>query len=232
MNPVTTINGQPVNVVMDILLSEYGPLEQGRAVPEERIEPLVRKVPSLLIDLWRTHGVGALRERRLWLAMPGSLDAAAAIIFSGDPDLGDGTTIVAYGAMGNMLCWNATHGPVLVVPAAGAVQAPRLLRPSERRPDNEELLYYLTELHPFFFDRVDRKNEPLLTRAEESLGPLSAGEIYASYPVQTLGEGIGLENIQVDDASIYLTEVAARVKFILQDYEGGRYNIREIGTAK
>ena len=232
MKFLSTVDGQPGNVVLAALLAEHGPLEAQRDVPEALISPRIETVPNLLIDLWRAHGVGALRERGLWLVMPGTLDAVADRMFADDPDLGGDTTIIAYGAMGNLLCWNVRHGPMLVDSAGGAVQAPGLMRPDERHPDDAELLRYLRELDPFFFDRVDSVNERMLDRARKKLGPLSAGQVYATYPVQTLGEDIGIENVVIDDINTYLTEIVLGIRFMLQDYEGSRYNIRDIGGVR
>ena len=232
MEFLAEVGGQPGDVVLDALLAEHGPLEEHRDVPETLIAPLIGTVPDLLIDLWRAHGVGALRERGLWLVMPGTLDAVADRMFAGDPDFGGDTTIIVYGAMGNLLCWNVRHGPMLVESVGGAVQAPGLMRPAERRPDDTELLRYLRELHPFFFDRVDSANERMLDRARKKLGPLSAGQVYATYPVQTLGEDIGIANVVIDDINAYLTEIVLGIGFMLQDYEGKRFNIRDIGGVR
>lgn len=232
MQFLSTVDGQPGDAVLDTLLAEHGPLEAQRDVPEPLILPRIGTVPDLLIDMWRAHGVGALRERGLWLVMPGRLDAVVERMFAGDPDLGGDTTIVAYGAMGNFLCWNVRYGSVLVSPASGAVQIPGLMQPAARRPDDAELLFYFRELDPFFFDRVDSANERMHDRARKKLGPLSAGQVYASYPIQTLGGDIGIENVVIDDISAYLTEVVLGIRFMLQDYEGRRYNIREIGGVR
>ncbi len=199
-------------------------------MPEERIAAQIGRVPNLLIDLWRAHGVGAIRDRGLWFAMPGTLDGVEARMFDGDPDLGGDTTIVAYGAMGNLLAWNMRHGPVLVVPVGGAVQVPGLFRPSERLPDDAELLRYLRELHPFFFDQVDSENEQMLERVRGRLSALRAGQVYALYPVQgLLGTSYGVENVAVDEIADYLGAVATGKVLILHDYEGQSLNIREIG---
>ena len=229
MEFLSTIDGVSGDVVLKNLLAEHGPLEERRPVPEERAAVQIGRVPNLLIDLWRAHGVGAIRHRGLWLAMPGTLDGVEAAMFGGDPDLGGDTTIFAYGAMGNLLAWNERHGMVLVVLAGGAVQVPGLFRPEARFLDEAELLHYLRELDPFFFDRMDSQNKPMLESARDALGPLRAGQVYATYPVQALGAPIDVANVRIDDIADYLGSIATGRVFVLHDYETGRLNVREIG---
>ncbi|MBK4216917.1 hypothetical protein JJJ17_13345 [Paracoccus caeni] len=232
MKSLSSVGGQPGEIVLAELMTSHGPLTDARAVSEERITPRIGHVPDLLIDLWRLYGVGALRDGGLWLAMPGDFDRVTELVFGGDADLGTGTQLIAYGAMGNFLCWNSRYGAVLVSPASGAVQAPALTQRAPALDHDALLLSYLQELHPFFFDRVDRDNQPMLDRARAAWGPLSYGQIYAAYPIQDVGEGIGVENVAIDDAVDYLTEVARVTGFMLQDFENNRFNIRDIGSPK
>lgn len=112
------------------------------------------------------------------------------------------------------------------------MQAPGLTQRAAALDHDALLLRCLQELHPFFFDRVDRDNQPMLDRVRAALGPLSYGQIYAAYPIQDVGEGIGAENVVIDDAVDYLTEVARVTGFMLQDFENNRFNIRDIGSPK
>ncbi|MBM2578101.1 DUF1851 domain-containing protein [Jannaschia sp. Os4] len=228
MEFLSRIDGRSGEAALAEMTATAGPLLDPAAVPEDRIAPRVGTVPDLLVDLWRAYGVGGLHDGGLWLARPGALDPIAAAIFGGDPDL-DGTVIVAWAAMGNLLCWSPRHGPVLVVPAFGAVQAPGLTG-GPRPPADADLLHHLAEIHPFFFDRTDDADEPMLERARARLRPLRYGEVYAVRPVQALGGPQGIEQVGIEPVDEYLIDVVAGVRFQLQDYENGRYNIRFVGA--
>jgi len=140
---LSTIDGVSGEIVLENFVAEHGPLEERRPVPEETVAARIGRVPDILIDLWRAHGAGAVREGGLWFVMPGALDAIEERLFGGDPDLGGDTTIVADGAMGNLLAWSQRHGVVLIVPVGGAVQVPGLFRPEGRLSDDTELLRYI-----------------------------------------------------------------------------------------
>lgn len=103
MKSLSFVGGQPGELVLAELMTSHGPLTDIHAVSEERITPKIGHVPDLLIDLWRLSGVGALRAGGLWLAMPGDFDRVTEFLFVGDADLGEGTQLIAYGAMGNLL---------------------------------------------------------------------------------------------------------------------------------
>ena len=228
MDFLSVIDGQSGENALLALLERHGPLAEARPVPEERISPRIGRVPNLLIDLWRMAGVGALRDRGFWLAMPDEVDPITDRLFAGDPELGGDSFPVAYGAMGNLLCWNSRHGAVLVALEGGGVQVPGLAAPP-RPNDDASLLRYLTELNPFFFDRVDRDNQRMLERAKTRLGPLQNGQIYASYPIHWPEYGRRVEEVRIAPLDEYLTEVVLWTTFMLRDYEGGRPNLRPIG---
>jgi len=71
----------------------------------------------------------------------------------------------------------------------------------------------------------------MLNRVRALLGPLRASQVYATYPVQRLDVPITVESVTIDEIADSLGAVATGIAFMLHDYEGGRYNIREIGWA-
>ena len=225
---LSVINGQSAEAALRALLKRHGPMEEVRPVPEARIVKKIGHVPNLLIDLWRLAGVGALRDRGLWLVMPDELDPITDRLFAGDPDLGGDSFPVAYGAMGNLLCWNSRHGAVLVMLEGGGVLAPGLT--AQPRPDDDaSLLRYLSELNPGIFDRQDRNNQGMLERAKAAHGPLKSGQVYASYPIHWPENGRGIEGVRLSYIDDYLTQIVLGTTFMLRDYEGGRPNLRRIG---
>ena len=63
----------------------------------------------------------------------------------------------------------------------------------------------------------------------EDLDPIAAR---ADATEARLSEDFGIENVVIDDINIYLTETMLGIGFMLQDPEGNRFNIRDIGGVR
>ncbi len=229
MEYLSRVGGQTGEAALAEFIAARGPMAPQEAVTEEEIKDLLGKVPNLMIDIWRHYGSGALEDRRFWIAPPGFLDDVLSRMFANDPDFEDDVSGIAYGATGNVLAWSKRHGPVFLVLQGGSVQAPGLLQPNERLPPDEELLKYLTQLHPFFFDAIDGNNEPILEKIRELHPPLGVGEVFGTYPISTGFGNVTPEGAVRMPVTSYLMEVMMSVGFMLRNYEGDDFNVRPIG---
>lgn len=231
MEYTSIIGGQSGENALATLLDARGPLADVTAVPETLIEEHVGKVPNLLIDLWRFYGVGALEGGTFWFPMPGLMDPVTDLLFQRDSDFKGDTYAVAYGAMGNLLCWNTRYGIVTLTSKNGFAQAPGLFASSKQKSDDEALLEFLTKVDPFFFDAVDEGNQPMLAKAQETLRPLEAGEVFAVLPIRNSAGPTTLDRVEILPVADHWTDIATNQVFILHDIENQRYNIREIAGA-
>lgn len=229
MEYLSRIGGRSGEAALAAFVEARGPIQHHQVVSESVLENWTGRAPNLMIDFWRHHGTGALNDGQFWFPMPGALQAPIDLLFGGDPDFDGDTIALAYGAMGNVLAWSIRHGPVLIVLQGGSVQAPGLFRPNSRLPADAELMTLLRDLHPFFFDAVDKANEPLLARALERNAPLLPGEVFAIYPIRGGGPEADIAGVQTMPLADYLTDVVLNVQFTLRDYEGGNLNVRTIG---
>lgn len=232
MEHKSRIGGRSGEAALAALIEARGPFDPHSDVPETAIEPYEGRVPNFMIDLWRFHGAGALEAKSFWLPGPGALVDEVGALFEGDPDFGGNTHLLAYGAFGNLLCWNERHGPVLVGLQGGTVQAPGKFAPNSRLPDDEEVLKYLRDLPISFFDAYDSEGQPLLEAVRGRTRALFSGEIYGVYPITQGFEPVTPDTVRIMPIMDYLIETDAEVSFLLHDPATQTYNIRQVGEVR
>lgn len=227
----STINGVSSETPLREAIERLGGLENAQPVPAEIIARHKGRVPDLVLDLWENHGVGDLDGGRMRLCIPRSLHAPVRSLFHGDPDLGGDTLALAYGAFGDLVAWNPRHQMVQVNMQLSSVEAPSLLRPETRLPDDASVFQGLMNLIPGTLDAFDEDGQEMFTRARETYGPLPPLHIYAMFPPAPRDEAFALENHRPIDVDEWLSLKVSEAQFTLDDPDGGRFGLRPIGKA-
>ncbi len=104
------------------------------------------------------------------------------------------------------------------------------MAPDTRKAADAELLEIFEELHPFFFDRVDAKNEPMLDRVRAKHRALTLGEAYGAFAASGMDGSLSVETVEIVDIAPCIRGVMQHQAFMLHDYVGQRHNIRVLGA--
>lgn len=224
------IDGQESGPFIRDALERNGPLASVMPVPAAVIAHYERQVPDLVLDLWEHHGIGDLGGGRLRLCIPGSLQTAVDLLFSGDPDFGAGTRALAHGAFGDLVLWHPLHQMVFVNMQLASVEAPALVHPSLIGPPDKVVLENLLQINPVFFDAMDAQGQPMFDAAVDRYGPLPELHIYGMQPAVPFDEAYLLEYHAIVELEEWLIEKIGGTRFRLDDLDGHRPGLREIGA--
>ena len=223
------IDGQNAEPLIVAAMDRVGPMIEPQPVPSEIISYFDGRIPDLMLDIWANYGIGDLGGGRLRLCIPQALQPAVDQLFRNDPYLGGDSTLLAYGAFGDLILWNARHQMVYVNMQLSLVEAPALVNPALRTEPDRAVLEGLLLRDPRLLDAFDDQRQQMFERALVAYGPLPPLSVYGMQPAVPYDEPFSLENHAISEAEDWLGEKVTGSFFSLGDLATGRLMIRDIG---
>ncbi len=229
---LSMIDGVSGKVFLDQLMAERGPMRDVRAVPEAVAAAYVGRVPDIIIDLWRAHGVGNLAGGRLRLCLPSDFTDATGRLFDRDPDFAGDCHVIAHSAFGDLLIWSERHWLVHVGMLLGMVDAPMLFDPKLKVAADKVALDFILKANPALLDMADAAGGPMFEPAQAALGRLKPGQIYGLFPLPFNMDAPGIDALQIVPADQYLDAKLQMATFPLWDpVQGQSSETRSFGAA-
>lgn len=232
MEYLSTIDGISGEVFLDELIAERGPLVDRREMPDERIVALTGKVPNLMIDLWRAHGLGHLLDGLIRLCDPAMFADLLPQLFKGDPDFSGDCHVLAFSPFGDLFFWSERHWLGVVSLPLSYVDAPFLHDPGLKTQASKVVFDILLNGDPRLFDTADANGEPMFAAARKVQGPLDWHEVYGAMPLPLDAAELSVDRLRVAPAVAYLEAKFSVTDFALNDMAGQRFNIRFFGEVR
>lgn len=205
---------------LDDVIDQNGPLVGVRPVPDAYSDAYRGKVPQLLLDLWRTQGVGAWKKGVFTLCLPDDLRGLLSQVFQADKDFSHADChVFAYGAFGVVHAWSERHGLVEINLLRSEVIANGLSKTDGKaKPDKAltVLLFLLSENDSL--DAFDDDGKKLFARAVRKIGCPGPGQAFGFFPALAMGGAPKLENIRIVPALEHFLFLAQLQQFQLVDY--------------
>lgn len=227
----TNINGMSGKAYIDDILQSEGPLEDQAVVAPDIIQSYAGKLPELLLDFWRNHGVGTLSKGRLRLCVPTDFAGLLSQIFHADDEFSHKDChVVGYGVFGDLVVWSERHGVVRAALHSSELQCDGLLRPEDKKDANVEAMFSILG-DPFeALELEDDDGKPLFAGTKRKLGLPKRGEAYGFVPALAMGGAATLENLKIVPALEHFLFLAQLDQFTLMDYLGSPPGpVRKIG---
>ena len=180
-----------------LFLKKFGAPTVSHAVPETAFATYESTLPKCLLSYWREFGWCSFCNGLVWIVDPGLFRDLIGSWLGDTPEFAETDYYVfARSAFGSMYAYRPETGDVIRVGTAHRlIVAKRTLgRP---RTDKERVIQsFFASAQPADFDVVGEDNVPLFSRALDSLGPLTAEEVYGFEPLLVLGGSALVSNLK------------------------------------
>ncbi|WP_298261209.1 GAD-like domain-containing protein [uncultured Litoreibacter sp.] len=208
--------------IADIFL-ENGAFEKPQQVSGDTVETYRSKLPELLLDIWKQHGVGGWYNGLYRLCIPNDFEGLLSQVFHADDDFShNDCNVIAYSAFGNLVVWSERHGLVEISLLRGVLTCDDLLHLEKKTKSSISLtseFYMLSEKSSLeAHNAYDDADKPLFARARKRLGDLEPGECYGFFPALAMGGAPRLENLKRTKALEHFLFLAQLQQFTLMDY--------------
>jgi len=180
-----------------LFLKKFGAPTVSHAVPETAFATYEGTLPKCLLSYWREFGWCSFCNGLVWIVDPGLFRGRIGSWLSETPEFaGTDYYVFARSAFGSLYAYRPETGDVIrVVTTLNLIFAKRTL--GKPVADKERVIQsFFAAAQPKDFDVVGEDNVPLFSRALESLGPLTASEVYGFEPLLVLGGSASVSHLK------------------------------------
>jgi hypothetical protein len=221
MTPNTKTKAEIIRSNYAHFLESGAPYANARNVELPFLDRYKGFAPDLLLEHWRTKGLGLSHRGLLQFCDPEDHVFALDTVLGEDAELRPSESMVyAYTAFGELFVWN-TRWLTLRIDLPLRRISPRY--PITVPPEASKELTLSSALASISLDTYDMRDangEPLFERTVQKLGPLAFGEVYGFFPALALGGAWEIGKLHRVRASEHFAILAQLGPFTIIDASG------------
>ena len=201
---------------LQYMFERHGSPSAGSRLDEGNLKAYDGRLPSVLIDHWREHGLGIWLKGYFQFCDPEKYEGVLRIVLDGDPDLEpEQSYVIGYWSMGRLLVWNEKYRRTMIDLVDHRVECPELTGDRKDRSDARMLRSALSFIDLGVHDPGDDEGNKLFPQLLRKYGPPKFSEIYAPKLHPALGGSMSVENFRPVDAEVAMTLMAQAAGFDL-----------------